>query len=440
MFCWAPLPEQFKHLGSVEFSKRLMEKRRDRRRAGRWASANTATASCASAGGKRAAHPPGRAQPEEIPAEQCRAARPRRRSRRWRRATTTLRVGIAGLGTVGGGLLKLLQRTRSRGRRPAEGRRRVGAQPLAQARRRYLATIAWFDDPVELAANPDIDVFVELIGGSDGPAKRAVEVALKRGAHVVTANKALVAEHGAELAALAEKHGGAAAVRGGGRRRRADREGAAGKPRRRDACSAVSGILNGTCNYLLTEMESLRPRRSSDVLADAQRLGYAEADPTMDVGGFDAAHKIAILAAIAFGFAPDFEAVDIEGVEQGHAARHPPGRQARLPDQAVAKAERTKATPCACMCIPRCVAFDHPLASVGGSLNAVVVDAEPMGRLTFIGRGAGEGPTAAAVAADLLDLLEGRAPPCSAGRWPICAAQAPPRRADQSGATMCACW
>lgn len=315
-----------------------------------------------------------------------------------------LRVGVAGIGTVGGGLIKLFGHPEHR---LNEKLQLVAVSARNRTRKRDvdLAPYKWFDDPVEMASQPDIDVVVELIGGSDGPAKRAVEVALGRGAHVVTANKALVAVHGVELAALSEPHGGRllfeAAVGGGVPMIKALKESLAG-------CRAqsVAGILNGTCNYILTEMEHAG-RSFEDVLADAQRLGYAEADPTTDVGGFDAAHKLTILSAIAFGSRPDFEHVRIEGIENvtltdirmasklGYRIKLI--ARATLIDGAVSMQVR-----------PALLAFDHPLAAIAGSLNALVVDAEPVGQLTFIGRGAGEGPTASSVASDLLDLAEGR--------------------------------
>lgn len=317
-----------------------------------------------------------------------------------------LRIGLAGVGTVGGGLVKLIE-----GPNPKVGAgllqvTAVSARNRTRKREVDISAYEWFDDPVELAANPNIDVLVELIGGSDGPAKKAVEAALKRGAHVVTGNKALLAMHGTELAELSEKHGGKlafeAAVAGGVPVIRAIKESMAGAE-----ISAIAGILNGTCNYLLTEMES-SGRAFEDVLADAQRLGYAEADPTTDVGGFDAAHKITLLAAIAFASKPDYEHVKIEGVD--HVALHDIRLAGRLGYRIklIAKASRvgdaivTNVRPCL-------VAFDHPLANIGSTLNSVVVDAEPTGQLTFTGRGAGSGPTAAAVAADLLDILHGRA-------------------------------
>ncbi|MBL8551195.1 MAG: homoserine dehydrogenase [Hyphomonadaceae bacterium] len=319
-----------------------------------------------------------------------------------------LRIGIAGLGVVGGGLLKLLE-----GPSPRVGGGRlkvvaVSARNRSRKRDVDISAYEWFDDPVDLAAKQDIDVLVELIGGSDGPAKKAVEIALKRGAHVVTANKALLAMHGEELAALSEETGGRilfeAAVGGGMPIVKAVKESLAGS-----LVYALSGILNGTCNYLLSEMET-SGRKYEDVLADAQRLGYAEADPTMDVGGFDAAHKICILAAIAFRARPDFAHVGIEGVEAITLDDIRLAGKLGYRIKLVAKAERIGEA-VSLHVRPALLAFDHPLASIMGSLNAALVDADPVGRLTFIGRGAGAGPTASAVAADLMDLLEGRGGP-----------------------------
>ncbi|MCC7266997.1 MAG: homoserine dehydrogenase, partial [Caulobacteraceae bacterium] len=224
------------------------------------------------------------------------------------------RLGVAGLGTVGAGLLNFISDQPDFA--PAGGKAvvaGVSARSRSRPRPFDIANLPWFDDPVALAISPETDIFVELIGGSDGPAKAAVEAALRAGKPVVTANKALIAEHGAELAALAEDNGAPllfeAAVMGGTPAVKMLREALVG-----DQVKSVSGILNGTCNYILTEMER-GGRGFADVLAEAQRLGYAEADPTMDVGGFDAAHKISILAALAFGCAPTYAAAEIEGIE-----------------------------------------------------------------------------------------------------------------------------
>jgi len=171
--------------------------------------------------------------------------------------------------------------------------------------------------------------------------------------------------------------------------------------------SAVAGILNGTCNYILTEMEA-SGRSFADVLSEAQRLGYAEADPTTDVGGFDAAHKLTILSAIAFGARPDYDHVRIEGIERVSLTDIRMAGKLGYRIKLIAKGALTE-NGVEMHVRPALLSFDHPLANIGGSLNALVVDAEPAGRLTFIGRGAGEGPTAASVASDLIDLGENRA-------------------------------
>lgn len=316
-----------------------------------------------------------------------------------------LRVGVAGLGTVGGGLLSLFADPAGRLNEKMQ-LVAVSARNRSRDRGVDISRYRWFDDPVELAAQADIDVVVELIGGSDGPAKRTVETALRRGAHVVSANKALIAVHGVALAELSEAKGGKllfeAAVGGGVPMVKALKESVAGC-----RASAVAGILNGTCNYILTEMEA-SGRSFGDVLADAQRLGYAEADPTMDVGGFDAAHKLTILSAIAFGTRPDFEHVRIEGIERVSLTDIRMAGKLGFRIKLLAKGAVTE-NGVEMHVRPALLAFDHPLANIGGSLNALVVDAEPAGQLTFIGRGAGAGPTAASVASDLIDLAEGRA-------------------------------
>lgn len=315
-----------------------------------------------------------------------------------------LRVGVAGLGTVGGGLLKLFADDANRLNERLEITA-VSARNRTRNRGVDISRYQWFDDPVELAANPEIDVLVELIGGSDGPAKRAVETALERGAHVITANKALLAVHGSRLAEISERTGAKllfeAAVGGGVPMVKAVKESLAGC-----RASAVAGILNGTCNYILTEMEQAG-RSFEDVLADAQRLGYAEADPTTDVGGFDAAHKLTILSAIAFGSRPDYDHVRIEGIERVSLTDIRLAGKLGYRIKLIAKGA-FDGSAVSMHVSPALLAFDHPLANVGGSLNALVVDADPVGQLTFIGRGAGEGPTAASVAADMLDLAEGR--------------------------------
>ena len=229
--------------------------------------------------------------------------------------THPLSVAIAGLGTVGGGVLKLLRENAdivtARAGRPIAVTA-VSARDRTRDRGVSLAGLRWYDDPVALAADPAADVVVELIGGSDGPARALVQAALAAGKPVVTANKAMLAVHGAALAAAAEERGVPlafeAAVAGGIPVIKALREGLAA-----NRISRIAGILNGTCNYILTQMRE-RGREFAEVLADAQKLGYAEADPSFDIDGIDAAHKLAILAAIAFGRPVAFEAVHVEGI------------------------------------------------------------------------------------------------------------------------------
>ncbi|GIU65874.1 homoserine dehydrogenase [Candidatus Phycosocius spiralis] len=310
-----------------------------------------------------------------------------------------LKIGVAGLGTVGMGLLKL-----AFGQGPLASVVQVvgvSARTLGRVRDVDITHLTWFDDPVELAKSPNIDVFVELIGGADGSAKDAVEAALMAGKHVVTANKALLAAHGAHLATLAAKHGSEiryeAAVAGGIPVIKALREGLAA-----NYITSVSGVLNGTCNFILTEMDE-SGRSFAEVLAEAQRLGYAEADPSLDVSGADAGHKLSILSAIAFGGPPDFSSLRLEGIEaiepiDLESAKFL-GRRVKL----LAKAARVGSFIVQSV-RPTLLGQDHPIARVNGALNAVVIDADPVGRLSLVGAGAGAGPTASAVAGDLIDL------------------------------------
>ncbi len=228
-----------------------------------------------------------------------------------------LKLGVAGLGTVGAGVLTLLRDNAeliaARAGRPIEVVA-VSARDRNRDRGLALSGLAWHDDAVALAADPNVGIVVELMGGSEGPARALVEAALAAGKPVVTANKALLATHGGALAKLAEAKGVAlsyeAAVAGGIPAIKALREGLAG-----NRISRVAGILNGTCNYILTVMRE-RGREFAEVLADAQKLGYAEADPSFDVDGIDAAHKLSILAALAFGRPVDFAALHVEGIRR----------------------------------------------------------------------------------------------------------------------------
>lgn len=322
---------------------------------------------------------------------------------------TEWRVGVAGLGTVGGGLLNFL--SDRPGFAPAGGKAvvtGVSARSRSRPRPFDISNLPWFDDPVELAKSPDIDVFVELIGGSDGPAKAAVEAALHAGKPVVTANKALIAEHGAELAALAEAKGVPllfeAAVMGGTPAVKMLREAMVG-----DDVKSVAGILNGTCNYILSEMDS-GGRSFADVLAEAQRLGYAESDPTMDVGGFDAAHKISILAALAFGCAPNYAAAEIEGIDQVALLDIQLAKDLGYKIKLIASANSSE-DGVLVRVHPTLVAQNHPLAQAGGALNALFIEGTRIGRIFIQGPGAGSGPTAAAVAADIADVMTGATRP-----------------------------
>jgi homoserine dehydrogenase len=343
------------------------------------------------------------------------------------------RVGVAGLGTVGGGLLQFL--SERPGFAPAGAKAvvtGVSARSRSRPRSIDISELPWFDDPVALATDENVDIFVELVGGSDGPAKAAVEAALKAGKPVVTANKALIAEHGSELAALAEKQGVPllfeAAVMGGTPAVKMLREAMVG-----DEVDGVAGILNGTCNYILSEMEATG-RSFADVLAEAQRLGYAEADPTMDVGGFDAAHKITILAALAFGCAPTFAAAEVEGIEQVELLDIKLAKDLGYRIKLIASADRGE-DGVAVRVHPSLVPLGHPLAETRGALNALFIEGRRIGRIFIQGPGAGSGPTAAAVAADIADVMTGATRPVfqsAAGKLQPFVAVAPTRRVGKA--------
>jgi len=334
---------------------------------------------------------------------------------------TPLRIGVAGLGTVGAGLLTLLGRNAeivaARAGRPIVASA-VSARSRGRDRGVALDGLAWHDDPVALATDPGVDVVVELMGGSEGPARQLVEAALAAGKPVVTANKALLAVHGASLAALAERHGAPlafeAAVAGGIPAIKGLREGLAA-----NRIERVAGILNGTCNYILTVMREEK-RDFADVLADAQKLGYAEADPAFDIDGIDAAHKLAILAALAFGRPVDFNAVHVEGIRAVSALDIALAEQLGYRIKLLGIAART-AGGISTRVHPCMVPADAPIARVDGVYNAVVAEADFAGRLVMQGRGAGAGPTASAVAADLIDIARGRFTPV----WGAALAPAP---------------
>ncbi|MCW3474960.1 homoserine dehydrogenase [Limobrevibacterium gyesilva] len=325
--------------------------------------------------------------------------------------TRPLSVGIAGLGTVGTGVLTMLRENADviaarAGRSIAVTA--VSARDRTRDRGISLSGLRWYDDPVELAADPAVDVVVEVIGGSDGPARALVEAALAAKKPVVTANKALLAVHGAELAAMAEQTGVPlafeAAVAGGIPVIKALREGLAG-----NRLSRVTGILNGTCNYILTVMRE-RGREFTEVLHEAQKLGYAEADPSFDVDGIDAAHKLAILAALAFGRPVAFDAVYVEGIRQVSAVDIAFAGELGYRIKLLGIARRTDAG-IEARVHPCMVPLSAPIARVDGVFNAVVAEGDFVGRVMLEGRGAGAGPTASAVVADLVDLARGRFTP-----------------------------
>lgn len=315
---------------------------------------------------------------------------------------TSIRLGIAGLGHVGCGLIQLAERQEQL-RLPGQ-LRITGVSARSRQRNRPVDIDAydWFDDPVALATSEGIDAFVELVGGSDGPAKLAVEAALRAGKPVVTANKALIAEHGQALAELALEQGVdllfEAAVAGGVPVVRVLRDSLAGVE-----ITRVAGILNGTCNFLTTEMLATG-RTYEEVLADAQRLGYAESDPTLDVSGMDAAHKAAILSAMAFSADLDFSKVAISGIDGTTLADLRMAGRLDLSIKLIAEGKRS-GEGVVCRVEPMALPSGHPLAQVNGSLNTVRIEGEPLGAVTLTGPGAGPGPTASAVMGDVAKLF-----------------------------------
>jgi homoserine dehydrogenase len=318
----------------------------------------------------------------------------------------TLRIGIAGLGTVGGGVVKLLA-AQAELIAARAGQKIVVTAVSARSRKDRefsLEGLNWHDDPVALATDPDVDVVVELIGGSDGPAKDLAEAAIAAGKSLVTANKALLAMHGAALAVAAEAAGLViayeAAVAGGIPAIKVLREGLAA-----NQVSRVAGILNGTCNYILTTMRE-EGRDFGDVLADAQALGYAEADPSFDVDGIDAAHKLAILAGLAFGVKIDFSLLHIEGIRRISDLDISFAQELGYRIKLLGIAERT-GTGISLRVHPAMVPVQKPLATVDGVFNAVQLEGDFSGPVFLRGRGAGEGPTASAVVADLIDIARG---------------------------------
>jgi homoserine dehydrogenase len=318
-----------------------------------------------------------------------------------------LRIGVAGLGTVGQSVLQLLHRQSailaSRTGRKIEVRA-ICARDQHRPRGIDISPFEWFNDPVALAQSASIDLFVELIGGSEGAARGAVEAGLAAGKSVVTANKALLAHHGMALARLAESQHVAlafeASVAGGIPIVKVLREGLAGNQIER-----VYGILNGTCNYILTRMEA-DELSFEECLIEAQRLGYAEADPSFDVGGFDTAHKLAILTSLAFGTAIDSATIHVEGIETITLADLNAATELGYRIKLLGVAQRTvhgieqRVHP---TMVPRSTA----IAQIMGVTNAVTIDADAVHELTLAGPGAGGEATASAVVADIADIARG---------------------------------
>jgi homoserine dehydrogenase len=323
-----------------------------------------------------------------------------------------LRIALAGLGTVGAGVIRLVEANADliarRAGRPLQITV-VSARDRSRDRGVDLSPYAWEDDMTGIAARDDVDVVVELVGGSDGPALTLARNAIAHGKALVTANKAMIAHHGMALAQAAEARGVAmrfeAAVAGGIPVIKGLREGAAA-----NRVERLYGILNGTCNYILSTMEDTG-RDFAEVLAEAQAKGYAEADPTFDIEGIDAAHKLSILSAIAFGAKIDFASVDTQGISRILAAdiaqADALGYVIRLIGTAEADAGPDGAPGLFQRVAPHLVHFDNLLAHVDGPTNAVVVEGNFSGRLLFQGAGAGDGPTASAVVADIIDIARG---------------------------------
>ncbi|MCV6586361.1 MAG: homoserine dehydrogenase [Marinibacterium sp.] len=321
--------------------------------------------------------------------------------------TEPLRLGVAGLGTVGAGVVRIV-RTQAELLSARTGRRieitAVSARDRSKDRGVSLSGYAWEDDPVALARRDDVDIFVELVGGSEGAAKDAIEAAIDSGKDVVTANKALLALHGQALAERAEAAGRAiryeAAVAGGIPVIKALTEGLAA-----NEITRVMGVMNGTCNYILTRMEQ-SGLPYEEVFKEADALGYLEADPTLDVGGIDAGHKLAILAAIAFGTQPDFGGIALEGIDRVSIDDIRAAADMGFRIKLLGVAQRTgrgleqRMQPCL-------VPAGSPLGQLEGGTNMVVIEGDAVEQVVLRGPGAGMGPTASAVMGDVCDLARG---------------------------------
>ena len=320
---------------------------------------------------------------------------------------TPLRLGIAGLGTVGVGVLRIVQGQAAllaaRCGRPITVSA-VSARSRTKNRGVDLSGLGWEDSPVALAQRDDVDVFIEVMGGHEGAARDATTAALRAGKHVVTANKALLAIHGQSLAELAEDQGLAlryeAAVAGGIPVIKALSEGLAA-----NSMTRVLGVMNGSCNYILTRMESAG-LSYQEVFDEANALGYLEADPELDVGGIDAAHKLTLLAALAFGTRVDFDGVELEGIGRVKIGdiRHAADMGYRIKLLGVAQMTERGLEQRMAPCL---VPATSPLGQLEGGTNMVVLEGNSVGQIVLRGAGAGEGPTASAVMGDVADIARG---------------------------------
>lgn len=321
--------------------------------------------------------------------------------------TKPLRLGIAGLGTVGVGVIKIIQEKLST-LEARTGKKIIISAVTARSKTKQrginLTPYQWEKDPVSLAKRDDVDIFIELIGGHDGVAKEAVEVAIRQGKDVVTANKALLAHHGHQLALKAEENGSIlrfeAAVAGGIPVIKSLTEGLAG-----NSINRIMGVMNGTCNYILTRMES-SGLSYEEVFSEANNLGYLEADPNLDIGGIDAAHKLSILSSIAFGTEVNFNGVELDGIDKItindiHQAADMGFRIKLLGvSQMTNSGLEQRMSPCL-------VPAASPLGQLEGGTNMIVIDGDQVGQIVLRGAGAGEGPTASAVISDVADIARG---------------------------------
>jgi homoserine dehydrogenase len=321
--------------------------------------------------------------------------------------THPLRLGIAGLGTVGVGVVRIVQKHADL-LQARSGRRitisAVSARSRDKDRGVDLSAYAWEDDPVALARRDDVDLFIEVMGGHDGPAKDATEAAIAAGKDVVSANKALLAVHGQAIAEAAEAAGRVvrfeAAVAGGIPVVKALTEGLAAND-----ITRIMGVMNGSCNYILTRMENAG-LTYSEVFDEANALGYLEADPELDVGGIDAGHKLALLSAIAFGTQVDFDAVQLEGIGAVSIEDIRQAADMGFKIKLLGVAQMTgrgleqRMSPCL-------VPDTSPLGQLQGGTNMIVLEGDSVGQIVLRGPGAGEGPTASAVMGDVMDIARG---------------------------------